>query len=118
MKRRRALVAEDEALIAADLEDMLDNAGFDVVGPCATLVDAQERMLDEQPDVAIVDMRLRDDSADALIDNLRLRHIPLVIVSGLWPPDSGSRYEGLTWLSKPVDRSDLLHAIDDAMCAS
>jgi DNA-binding response OmpR family regulator len=118
MKRRRALVAEDEALIAAELQEILGEAGFDVLGPYATVADAQECMLRETPDLAVMDMRLRDGSADALIEDLRLRQIPLVIVSGLSAPETGSRYQGVTWLSKPVDRGDLLHAIDDALCAS
>jgi two-component system, response regulator PdtaR len=117
MKKLKALLAEDEALIAAHLNDTLGDAGFDVLGPYATVADAQECMLRETPDVAILDMLLRDGSALTLIENPRLRHIPLVIVSGSSAPETLRRCEGLIWLSKPVAPDDLLDAVDDAMRA-
>src|SRR5687768_5778995 len=62
MKRLTVLLAEDEALIAYDIEDRLSGAGFEVLGPYTSVADAEERVRCETPDVAVVDVRLRDDS--------------------------------------------------------
>jgi len=39
----RVLVVEDEALVAMHITDILNSAGFDVVGPCATVAEALSR---------------------------------------------------------------------------
>src|SRR5687768_1185704 len=101
MKRLKALLAEDEALIAYDLKDTLICAGFDVLGPYATVVDAEARARRETPDVAVVDVRLRDDSALHMIENLRRRGIPVVIVSGL-EATGDNQPEHAPWLTKPI----------------
>ena len=114
MERLKALVAEDEALIAYNLEATLQAAGFDVLGPYATLTDALEGVLHETPDLAIVDVSLRDDSAAHLIEILRNLSVPVVIVSGYQAPDD-DQLQGSPWLTKPVMAEDLLSAIDKAM---
>lgn len=52
------LIVEDEVLVALQLEDILTDAGHNVVGivPDAASVHA----LDESPEVALVDINLRD----------------------------------------------------------
>ena len=55
------LVVEDEFLIAMDLEAMLREHGWRVLGPAATVEEAL-RLLDgggETPDVALLDVNLR-----------------------------------------------------------
>ena len=49
-----------------------------------------------------------------MIENLRRRGIPVVIVSGLDAPDD-YEHENTPWLTKPVNVGDLLRAIDQVM---
>src|SRR5688572_4323377 len=114
MKRLTVLLAEDEALIAYDIEDRLSGAGFEVLGPYTTVADAEERVRCETPDVAVVDVRLRDGSALHMIENLTRRGIPVVIVSGLEAPDD-YEHQNAPWLTKPVQFADLLCAIHQVM---
>jgi DNA-binding NtrC family response regulator len=57
--------------------------GADVAGPAATIADAERLVAEHTPDVAIVDVNLRDgERSNDLIDRLHAQHIPVVIVTG------------------------------------
>ena len=55
----RILLAEDEAIIAVDLEMLLTEAGHTVVGPVATVADAMRAVASERPDMALLDLATR-----------------------------------------------------------
>lgn len=56
--RGKILIVEDEFLVALQLEDILIDAGYDVVG---TVSDREGlSAVDETPDLALVDLNLRD----------------------------------------------------------
>ena len=54
----RVIIADDEAIIRLDLKELLTSAGFDVVGEAADGIDALEAIEREQPDVAILDVKM------------------------------------------------------------
>ena len=54
----RVVIADDEAIIRLDLKELLTSAGFDVVGEAADGIDALEAIEREQPDVAILDVKM------------------------------------------------------------
>lgn len=54
----RVVVAEDEALIRMDLAEMLEEAGYDVVGQAATGEAAVELVRRLAPDVIVLDVRM------------------------------------------------------------
>ncbi len=56
----RVLLVEDEPLIAIDLETILDRLGHQVVGVAQTRDEAMRIAGDTRPDVALVDIKLRD----------------------------------------------------------
>jgi DNA-binding response OmpR family regulator len=76
------LVAEDELLIAMDVMDELDAAGFVTVGPFAKTSQALEYCKSHTPDCAILDVRLQDGESYPLADFLSERHVPLIFHSG------------------------------------
>jgi DNA-binding response OmpR family regulator len=55
---RNVLIVEDELLVALDLEDILVNSGFDVVGIVADHSGVET--VQQPPIVALVDLNLRD----------------------------------------------------------
>jgi len=59
MSRGRILIVEDEILVAADLEACLDERGFTTVGIAPDLPAALS-LAEQKPDVALVDVHLRD----------------------------------------------------------
>ncbi len=60
----RALVAEDLPLLRAGIVGLLEAHGFDVVAALDSGVGLLDRLVDEQPDVAIVDIRLPPSHTD------------------------------------------------------
>jgi len=83
--RPRALVVDDEALISIEIADLLRDAGFAIAGPAGTLAEAL-RLLDEQAcQLAVVDLQIDGVIAIDLIEKLRQRAIPLLVVTGLDP---------------------------------
>ena len=101
------LLIEDQALIGMALEATLEDAGFRVAGPFMSNAEALAWLDQHTPDLALLDVLLKDGPCTSLVRALRRRSIPFAIYSGLRP---GSRPPGLAatrWLEKPVSRMDL-----------
>ena len=54
----RILVVEDEALIAMDLQALLEEAGYHVLGPANSSAAALALIDNDEPDVALLDVNL------------------------------------------------------------
>jgi DNA-binding response OmpR family regulator len=76
------LVVEDEALIACDLQHILESNGYRVIGPAASPARALELIKDEAPDLALLDVNLGDTTSFALADALTARECKVVFVTG------------------------------------
>jgi DNA-binding response OmpR family regulator len=110
------LLAEDEAIIAIELADSLQAAGFDVAGPFATCADAEEWLKTAVPDAAILDNLLKDGPCDALASDLARRGVPVIMFSGHDEPAavSSTEWKG-SWVTKPVAFPILLEALKREM---
>jgi two-component system, response regulator PdtaR len=114
---RLVLVVEDEFLIALDLALLLQEHGWRVLGPAATVAEALRLLADERPDVALLDLNLRGEPVTPVAEELRARGVPFVLASAY---DS----RGLTMvaalaevpnLGKPTDERRLLAALAQAV---
>jgi len=56
----RVLIVEDETLVAMLAEDVVESCGYAVIGTAATYYDAMALVARHEPDVALVDLNLRD----------------------------------------------------------
>jgi two-component system, response regulator PdtaR len=119
MRFPRVLLVEDEALIALALTDDLEDAGYEVAGPFHRCSDSLDWLGHHTPDVAIVDIHLRDGSSAELARLLRARHVPFIVFSGEKRdgrlPDA---FQGARWLSKPVSGRQLLDAVETMVAAA
>jgi DNA-binding NtrC family response regulator len=102
LKGARILLVEDSWQLGNAMKRLLRVLGADVAGPVATVADAERLLAEHTPDVAIVDIHLRDgERSDGLIDRLHVQRIPVVVVTGYatasLPP---GRVEAI--LQKPV----------------
>ncbi|MHA3979077.1 response regulator [Halovulum sp. GXIMD14794] len=89
MDKPTAVIVEDEAFIALDLEDMCRDAGYRVLGTSASARAARERFGDLTPDVLITDMELVDGSLGtevAVWMRGRLPGLRVVFVTGTCDP--------------------------------
>ncbi|MGD9369571.1 MAG: response regulator, partial [Desulfobacteraceae bacterium] len=60
MTKARIMVVEDDGIVAARLEDVLQQMGYDVVAVLATGEEAIEQAGVLHPDLALMDIRLRE----------------------------------------------------------
>ena len=79
---KRILVVEDEALIAAMVEDMLQDLGAVVVGPASTIEKGLALAGSEAIDAALLDVNVRDQRIDPVADILTGRGIPMLFATG------------------------------------
>jgi DNA-binding response OmpR family regulator len=112
MRSPLVLLVEDEALIALALTDDVETAGYDVAGPFNRASDTLAWLDQHTPDVAIIDIHLRDGSSVDLACVLRERGVPFIVFSGdKRDGRSPAAFEGARWLSKPVGTSKLLETL-------
>lgn len=79
----RVLVVEDSWHVSTGLRMLLEAWGATVDGPVATTADAMRLVTENIPDVAIVDINLRDgERSYELIDRLQDRGIRIVVLTG------------------------------------
>jgi DNA-binding response OmpR family regulator len=108
------LLAEDEALIALALVDDLEAAGYRVAGPFHRCDNSLQWLEQETPDVAIIDVHLRDKSSVELARMLRERDVPFLVFSGdRRDGRSHDAFDGGRWLSKPVSGRQLLETLGE-----
>ena len=103
------LVVEDELLIALDVMDELDMAGFEAIGPFADVSRAMEFCQRKLPDCAVLDIRLRDGESYPLADWLAAQRVPVVFHSAhASVTDLKARYPQAHICPKPAVKSRLV----------
>jgi len=79
---KRILLVEDEYLVAALAEDMLDELGAVVVGPAYKMQDGIALAEREAIDAALLDVNINGERSDAIAEALTARNIPFVLATG------------------------------------
>ena len=101
LKDARILLVEDSWHVGNAIKRLLRALGADVAGPAATIADAERLVAERTPDVAIVDINLRDgERSDTLIDRLQQQRIPVVVITGDTAVSLPGKVEAI--LQKPV----------------
>ncbi len=105
------LVLEDEAIIALNLQDELQDAGYRIAGPYATCAAALEWLQGATPDAAILDATLKDGPCRMIALELLSRGAPFLIYSGHREDRQLlSDLDHITWIEKPAAPSVLVQA--------
>jgi DNA-binding NtrC family response regulator len=76
------LVAEDEAVQALDLAITLNDFGCTVLGPASSVAEAASLLDKARPNLALLDVRLRDGDVEPLAESLTAVGIPFALVTG------------------------------------
>jgi DNA-binding NarL/FixJ family response regulator len=108
IRGRRILIAEDEAMIALDLESFLQDLGCEIIGPVANVEDVVQQFEAHHPDGALLDINLRGKQVFAVLPQLIEQGLPVIITSGyddiaLIPQD----FRALPRISKPFNQATL-----------
>jgi DNA-binding NarL/FixJ family response regulator len=98
----RILVVEDNALVALELVHALHLAGFEVVGPAATVALALELLAAEGCDAAALDINLGDETSEAVALELKRWDIPFLTLSGYSQDQHPPVFRGAPAHAKPL----------------
>lgn len=105
------LILEDEALIALNLQDELQDAGYRIAGPFTTCAAALSWLQTATPDTAILDAALKDGPCREVALELSRRDVPFLIYSGHHEDRQLlSEFHHVVWLEKPVPSAVLVQA--------
>jgi CheY-like chemotaxis protein len=110
----RVLIVEDEPLVAADLQTILVDAGFQISGVATRLSKALSLIETVACDVAIVDANLSGSSSGPAAAALAARGLPFIVLSGYTHGQLQSEFFGGSFVQKPyrtVELIDRLRAI-------
>ena len=111
MNPLRALVIEDDFLLAEMLADALVKLGCKVLGSAVSVEDGVRLAGEIMCDFAIVDLDLRGEMAFPIFDRLHARGIPCLMATGAFPVDIPEPYRATMRLSKPYDLRELHRAL-------
>jgi CheY-like chemotaxis protein len=104
-------LVEDEALVAALLEDMLAEFGCVLAGAAATVSEAlTEIQTATEIDAAILDVNLGGEKVFPVADILVSRGVPIVFSTAYGPADLAERYPQARIIQKPY-RPEALAAL-------
>lgn len=118
---QKILVAEDEMIVAFDLCDTMEEAGFEVEGPHAGISSAMLAFQKEKPDLAILDIDLCDGNVFALARVLHEERIPIIFHSGRYSSKQvAAHFPAARTLQKPCPPSDVIAAVKEVLqeCAA
>lgn len=107
----RLLIIEDEPMIALDLQDLLKEAGFDVVGVAGTLDKALAFIATVQIDAAVVDANLGGISSSPAAIALQDRGVPFVVLSGYAQRQHATDFPKAPFIQKPCRPAQLIDAL-------
>jgi CheY-like chemotaxis protein len=111
----RILVVEDEALIAMDLQSLLEGAGYQVLGPCNSPAAAFVVLERSEPDLALLDVNLGGTDVFGIADALAQRKVRIVFLTGHTAQRLPEPHRHRPLVAKPYLPHLLLQAIQRAL---
>jgi len=107
----RVLVVEDEPIIALDIREQLDGAGFEVLGPATSVANALQLIAERGCDVAVLNVNLGNETSEPIARELRASGTRFVVLSGCSADDLPPSFIGSTFLAKPALMAELVAAV-------
>jgi CheY-like chemotaxis protein len=115
LRSPRVLIVEDETLVSMLIEDMVCDCCGQVVGPASTFEQAITLAVEEDLDLAILDVNMAGLAVYPVADVLRHRGIPFIFVTGYDPGIIPTRYRQAPVLLKPFSYEAFSETFDMAV---
>lgn len=116
---RRAVVAEDEALIRMDVVETLREAGFEVVGEAGDGEQAVALATELKPDVVVMDVKMPVLDGISAAERIAKAHLaPVVLLTAFSQTELVERARdagAMAYVVKPFSPADLLPAVEIAI---
>lgn len=115
----RVMIIEDEAIIAMDIQSIVQDMGHAVTGIARTRTEAVALAASDRPDLILADIQLADNSSgiDAVNDILaQFEDLPVVFITAF--PErllTGERPEPAFLITKPYTETQVQSAVSQAM---
>ncbi len=106
------LVVEDDPFIALDLQQILTQEGYSVLGPASSVSKAFHLLHQAEPDAAILDVNLQGKVVTPFAAALADEGIPFVIASGNTEPFKDDVLAQAPNLGKPTEKEALLGTLE------
>src|SRR5580692_2887441 len=117
---RKIVIVEDEGIIAADLQDRLEKAGYQVPGVASSGGEALELIRSQSPDLVLMDIRLAGD-LDGIQVAEKVRNefdIPVVYLTAYEDRETlqrASHTQAFGFIKKPIASASLKGSIELAI---
>lgn len=106
-----ALIVEDEAIIAMDVQMKLEQLGCETVDMATTLEEAHALLEEKAPDLVLLDANLHGMPVDSLAQLLSERGIPFLFASGYGREALPEAHRNADFVSKPFTDAKLATAL-------
>jgi CheY-like chemotaxis protein len=115
LARKRALIVEDEAVVAVMIEEMLQDLGCDVVGMAGRLAQAIAKARELPIDFGVLDVNLGGEMTYDVADVLMERGIPFIFATGYGSAVISGKYAAMPVIQKPFAPVALEEALERLM---
>ena len=106
----RILIVEDEPIVALNYALILEDAGYEILGPVGSIIKGIEIINRERFDGAVLDIDLRGVPVDPIIMALQGKGVPYIFVSAF--PAMVGPYKNAVFLEKPCTAAELIKAVN------
>lgn len=116
----RIIIAEDEKIVAKDIENKLKKSGYDVIGVVSTGKDLLDKVSAEPPDLVLMDIKL-DGDMDGIETAAKLKDgygVPVIYLTAYADKITLNRINETKpggYVLKPFKLSDLRESIETAL---
>jgi CheY-like chemotaxis protein len=120
MDNARILVVEDEPLIGAELEECIEDLGYEVPRVIDSVDDIFPAYRECEPDLVLMDIKLKsfNDGIDAARRLRIISDVPIIFLTAFTDRDTRARAEAVcpaAFLGKPLDEKLLAEEIRRAL---
>jgi DNA-binding response OmpR family regulator len=111
----RVLVVEDEYLVAALIEQILESAGCIVMGPIPRVPEALHAVEHDGYDAAVLDVNLAGERINPVAKALSERDVPFMFVTGYGANALPREYAERPHIGKPFRIAELLAVLSSIL---
>lgn len=110
----RVLIMEDDYIVGLDMVEQAKVIGLKVDGPHATLAEGKAAAHQHKPDLAILDIELKDGRVFPLAESLTAQGVPIIFHSAhAGDSDLETRYPKARICAKPCPPNVILDILAD-----
>ncbi len=115
MTRKKVLIVEKQGIIALDVQHLLKEMGYNIVGINSNLKEVEEQLLNDKPDLVISDYTMHE-SAINFTEKVVLKYkVPIIYITGSITAGSSksSLMENCAVIAKPFSNKEFKQIVNE-----